>query len=146
MWGQTLLHSQKIQHPIEGVLLQKTRENQSMVKYTDKYKEVSGQGGDGPPPHPPKGAEGWESPGPAGDKLVLTWCSGVLDSGVGLSPCSAITVTCSSSEKGICGGLGLASETNIAGHDPLATSQALPTQPHFTGTSHPLSSPLNSGH
>lgn len=66
MWGQTLLHSQKIQHPIEGVLLQKTRENQSMVKYTDKYKEVSGQGGDGPPPHPPKGAEGWGVPGTCG--------------------------------------------------------------------------------
>ncbi|EPQ13024.1 hypothetical protein D623_10009949 [Myotis brandtii] len=28
----------KIQHPIQGVLLQKTRENQSMAKYTDKYR------------------------------------------------------------------------------------------------------------
>ncbi|XP_023610267.1 uncharacterized protein C20orf96 homolog isoform X2 [Myotis lucifugus] len=28
----------KIQHPIQGVLLQKTRENQSIVKHTDKYR------------------------------------------------------------------------------------------------------------
>ncbi|KAK1337363.1 hypothetical protein QTO34_001989 [Cnephaeus nilssonii] len=41
--GQTLLHSQKTQRPRQGILLQKTRGNQSMVKYTDKYREFINQ-------------------------------------------------------------------------------------------------------
>lgn len=146
MWGQTLLHSQKIQHPIQSVLLQKTWENQSMVKYTDKYRKVRARAAMVPPPPTLREQRGGKSPASVGDKLVLTWCSGVLDSGVGLSPCSAVTVTCSSSEKGICGGLGLASEANIAGHDPLAASPSIAYSTTFYCHQPPLSSPLNSCH
>lgn len=64
--GQTLLHPQKTQQSCQEVLLQKTAENQNMVKYADKFREVSGQGRGW---SVCEGAGGGQSPGPVGARL-----------------------------------------------------------------------------
>lgn len=53
------LPPQKSQQPHQEALLQKTRDNQDMLKYVDKFREVSGHGRGRPLC---EGAEGWVSP------------------------------------------------------------------------------------